>query len=101
VPDEAPSSTPLVLTLSGELDVASANEVVARGEALLGDAVAGQRLVIDLGRVEFIDSSGLSGLLRVRRLAVERGSSISLREVSPDVAMLLRLTGIEQLLPTE
>jgi anti-anti-sigma factor len=101
VPDTAGQPAPLLLELAGELDLARTSEIVLRGNALLRDAGAGQRMVVDLARVEFIDSSGLSGLLRLRRLATSHGVSIFLRAVPPDVAVLLRLSGIDQLLPAE
>jgi anti-sigma B factor antagonist len=106
VPDSADTSgacaaAPLVLALSGEVDLAQSDKVVARGESLLQTAVAGQRLVIDMSKVRFIDSSGLSGLLRLRRLAEQRGVGVSLRAVPDQVAALLRLAGIDQVLPAE
>lgn len=101
MPETGREPAPLVLELSGEIDVALSDDIVVRGAALLAKAVDGQPIVIDLARVEFIDSSGLSGLLRLRRQALSRGLLISLRDVPPQVAVLLSLSGIDQLLPTE
>jgi anti-anti-sigma factor len=95
----APGDTgTLVLDLSGELDIARTHEIVARGAALLEDAGPGHRLVVDLSRVGFIDSSGLSALLRLRRTAVARDVAMSLRGVPPVVAAVLRLSGLDQVL---
>jgi anti-anti-sigma factor len=102
VPDASARATaPLVLTLSGEIDIAQSDKVVDRGDELLRTAIVGQRLVIDLGGVRFIDSSGLSGLLRLRRLAEQCGVPVTLRDVPEQVMALLRLSGIDQVLPTE
>jgi anti-sigma B factor antagonist len=102
VPDDSErAAAPLVLTLSGEVDLAQSERVVDRGSELLRTAAAGQRLVIDMGRVRFIDSSGLSGLLRLRRMAEQCNVPISLRDVPEQVMGLLRLAGLEQVLPRE
>lgn len=97
----ARTSAPLVLTLSGEVDLAQSDKIVDRGDELLRTATAGQRLVVDMRRVRFIDSSGLSGLLRVRRQAEQCGVQVSLRNVPEQITVLLRLSGIDQVLPTE
>jgi anti-sigma B factor antagonist len=102
VPDDSErAAAPLLLTLSGEVDLAQTDKLVDRGNELLRTAAPGQRLVIDMGRVRFIDSSGLSGLLRLRRIAEQRNVSISLRDVPEQIMGLLRLAGLEQVLPRE
>lgn len=101
MPDLEDGAAPLVLELSGDIDVAYADEIVSRGEALMSGAAIGRRIVVDLGKVQFIDSSGLSGLLRLRRLAVARGLDIALRDIPPNVGVLLSLSGIDQVLPPE
>jgi anti-sigma B factor antagonist len=93
--------SPPVLELAGEIDLARSEEIVTRGERLLDESAAGQPVVVDLARVQFIDSSGLSALLRLRRLALARGRSVVLRDVPPFVARLLSLSGVDQVLPPE
>jgi anti-sigma B factor antagonist len=53
-------------------------------------------VVIDLGDVFFIDSSGLRSLLGASRRAHERGSKLELRDVGPEVIRLLEITGTTQ-----
>ena len=89
-----------VLTLTGDVDVTCAEEVVARGERLLPAAASGGRIVVDLGRVNYFDSSGLAALLRLRRIAEPRGIEVALRDVPHSVAVLLRLAGLEEFFPT-
>jgi anti-anti-sigma factor len=84
-----------VLTLSGEIDVARADAVLVDGEALITSQPAGGRLIIDLGDVSFIDSSGLSSLLRLRRIASEHDVDIVLRDLQHTVAVVLRLGGLD------
>jgi anti-sigma B factor antagonist len=101
-PDGSDLPGPLVLELDGEIDVARAEDVVARGEKLLqGATSAGQRLVVDMGRVEFIDSSGLSALLRLRGRAEERGVAVALRDVPRRVSVLLQLAGLDEVFPID
>ena len=57
------------LLLSGELDLASAPQLEERVQQL---SSRGQgELVLDLGGLDFIDSSGLNAILRVRALCQE------------------------------
>ena len=90
-----------VLILHGDVDVIRADQLVADGDAMLRATPTGQRFAIDLSGVAFIDSSGLSGLLRLRRTAQQRGIEIRLRGVPEHVAVLLRLSGLEQVLRAE
>ena len=50
-------------------------------------------IVIDLEKVEFIDSSGLRSLLGASRRANERGTDVVLRRPSTGVLRLLSITG--------
>ena len=57
--------TAVVIRLAGELDVYNADQVRA---ALTGAASAGpSRVVVDLGEVEFMDSTALGVLIEARR----------------------------------
>lgn len=80
------------LVLSGELDIASARqlvEVVERRQPLPA------RIVIDLGKVTFIDSAGLRGLLTVRDRALANSGSVPcLRAVREEQLELLELCGL-------
>ncbi len=95
-----PNARP-VLTLRGDIDVIQADELVTQGAAILRDIPSGQYLAVDLADVDFIDSSGLSALLRLRREALQRSIEVRLRGVPEHVAVLLRLSGLEQVLPPE
>ncbi len=89
---DAPNAT--VVALSGELDLASSSALEEELERLA--AATGPSVVIDLRDLEFMDSTGLSALVRAqsrleqagRRLAVVRGGS--------QVDRLLELTGLAQ-----
>jgi anti-sigma B factor antagonist len=64
------------LTVIGELDIATGPELRARAHAVIAQSI--QNLTIDLGEVEFIDSSGLSVLIELNRRAESEGWALSL-----------------------
>jgi anti-anti-sigma factor len=81
-----------VLTVFGEIDVASVDEL--ERELAAAQKLEPRELVIDLDGLSFMDSTGLYALLRAYRNAKANGYSLLLRRV-PDHAMrLLRLTGV-------
>ena len=52
------------------------------------------RLLIDLGAVTFMDSAGLSAIVRAHRSAAARGRALVLRRGPGQVQRLFRLTGV-------
>jgi anti-sigma B factor antagonist len=62
----------------------------------LQQAIVGQRrVVIDMAKVSFIDSSGLGALVSVRKSLGEAGE-IQLKNTGPFVSKVLRLTKLDQ-----
>lgn len=86
-----------VTTISGELDIDSADEL----NAALDTMPPEERLVVDLSAVEFMDSSGLAVLLRqsMRRRGV--GGALQIRRPSVSVQRLLVFCCLEHLLEPE
>ncbi|MGO9343067.1 MAG: STAS domain-containing protein [Acidimicrobiales bacterium] len=83
--------TEAVVALSGELDVASSQGFT---EELIGLIEGGTtELVIDLTRLDFIDSTGLSAILQANRKLDGKGQLV-LREPSPLVRQVLEVTGL-------
>lgn len=88
-----------VVRISGELDIASHDELLAHTEPLLGsDAVV---VALDVAAVTFIDSSGLGALVRLQQQAVDAGQSLRLRNPPRSVSRILSLTGLADLFPTD
>ena len=83
-----------LMALSGELDLAVAPDLVTEIEFAL-DQIS-PHLVLDLTDVEFIDSSGLTMLLRVRRLTQDRSGSLVLTGTSEALDYLLGLTRLNE-----
>ena len=77
------------IVVHGDIDMAGGPVL----EAALLQRDEDQLLVIDLGDVSFIDSSGLRSLLGASRRARTRGAEVVLRAVGPEVARLLDITG--------
>ncbi|MCW2780687.1 MAG: anti-sigma-factor antagonist [Marmoricola sp.] len=86
------------LAVSGEVDIAVVETLLAEARACLNADVSG--LVIDLGGVTFIDSSGLGALVRLRNEAAQTEKNIALAHVPPAVARLFEVTGLTGIFPT-
>jgi anti-sigma B factor antagonist len=83
------SGGPVVVALRGELDVVDAASVVARLSVM---AAHGRVVVVDLAGLEFIDSSGIAALVRVRRNARHAGGDLLLAAPQAPVLRVLTVT---------
>jgi anti-sigma B factor antagonist len=82
----------VVLSLRGELDLASAPLLQSEIEsAEVADAAV---VVLDLERLEFIDSTGLRIVLGAHQRAQERGQELALTRGPQQVQRLLSITGV-------
>jgi anti-sigma B factor antagonist len=77
----------VVVALRGELDVTD-----AASAAIALAAVAARGRVIDLGGLEFIDSSGVAALVRVRKHAQHAGGNVLLAAPQRQVLRVLTVT---------
>ena len=85
------------LSLHGELDisgVAAVHQELARLAG--GDS---RDVILDLSGLEFIDSTGLSCLIEANDIARAKGLSLSIVPGEEEVARVLRLTGLDRILP--
>ncbi|MFD9128359.1 STAS domain-containing protein [Kitasatospora sp. NPDC059571] len=91
-----PSPSGPVVACSGELDLHEVH-VLARA---LDDALAAAplTLVVHLGALDFIDSSGLNALLHARIRAERQGTALHLADPSPPMTRLLHLTCTDRVL---
>ena len=89
-----------VLRVSGRLTAGDAQmKLRAEIDPLLERGF--ERVVLDLAQVSYVDSAGLGELLRARSLAAERGTALLVHPSSPQVASLLRLTGLDAVLTVQ
>ncbi|HEY7932497.1 MAG TPA: STAS domain-containing protein [Solirubrobacteraceae bacterium] len=87
------------ITLQGELDLASAPQMQEHLRAA-GDS-APARVVVDLARLAFIDSTGLRVLLQADARARELGYELVLRPGEPSVQRVFEVTGATDMLRFE
>ncbi|HEX3549348.1 MAG TPA: STAS domain-containing protein [Candidatus Elarobacter sp.] len=81
-----------VFELTGSLDIATSPTVRA---ALTSASERGShRLIVDLTRVEFLDSTGLGALIGAQRRAKEFGGEVRLVAKEGQILRLLRITGL-------
>jgi anti-sigma B factor antagonist len=83
-----------VIAVFGELDLASAPELEAELERITGADI--ELLVVDLSDLDFMDSTGLSILVRTHQRLTGEGCEMGLVKGSPQVQRLLDLTGVAQ-----
>jgi anti-sigma B factor antagonist len=88
--------TALGWSVSGEID-ASTGHILGESISDLSLADSDRPLAIDVGDVDFIDSSGLQALINLARDAGKVGVGIALQRPSPSVARLLSITGLGDL----
>jgi anti-sigma B factor antagonist len=96
-----------IIAVSGELDLASSPAL----QEELDRASDSDMLVIDLRELDFMDSTGLSVLVRAHQRAEEQGRRLAMVKGPQQVQRLLSLTGVadrltvvdrpEELLPEE
>ena len=77
------------------LSAANASEITLWVRQVL-DAEA-RHLLLDLGNVMFMDSSGLGSLVAARRIALEQGATFALCSVHGQTRMLLDMANVESL----
>jgi anti-sigma B factor antagonist len=86
-----------VLVVRGELDAYSAPTLDAAVEKALGQGAV--RLVLDLGEVGFIDSSGLRSMIRARKQVGDEPEALRIRNPQPTTVRLLDITGLTDHFP--
>jgi anti-sigma B factor antagonist len=86
-----------VVTVSGEIDLATAPQLHSELAGLLRDGH--RQLVLDFAGVEFCDATGLGVLARIRRHACRDGGWLRLAAPRPMMRRLLTLTDLGELVP--
>ena len=85
-----------VVRITGRLDFTSAP--VARDQFTTAIAGGHRKLVVDLGKVGFVDSAGLGSLIGGMRAARLAGGDLRVANPSEQVTMLLSLTSLDQVI---
>jgi anti-sigma B factor antagonist len=82
----------VTLTLGGEIDLASAPAL--EGAFREAEISRPSRIVLDLGALDFIDSTGIHLLIHAQQRAAADGRQLVLIRVPAHAQRLFRLTGI-------
>jgi anti-anti-sigma factor len=86
-----------VVVVSGELDLASGPELEEVLDRFSGPPT--ELLIIDLREVDFMDSTGLSIIVKAHQRFADDGRRLGLVKGSSQVQRLLDLTGVAERLP--
>jgi anti-sigma B factor antagonist len=84
-----------VVTVAGEIDLATSPQVRARLLDLLTEQQPPQVLVVALDGVSFLDSTGLNALIAVHRHANELGVQLRLASPARGPGRVLSITGLD------
>jgi anti-sigma B factor antagonist len=83
-----------IVSISGELDLASSPAL--QEELDRAAAANSQMLIIDLRELDFMDSTGLSVLVRAHQRIEEQGRQLAMVKGPQQVQRLLSLTGVAE-----
>jgi anti-anti-sigma factor len=85
------------LRVAGEVDMATVGPLVAHMDSILRDPFV-RHLVVDLGGVGFLDSSGIEALVSALRLGQTRHVGVQVVNCRPNVQRVLEITGVDKVL---
>jgi anti-sigma B factor antagonist len=88
-----------VLALTGELDAASAPALEQCLDEVLSQPHA--RVMLDLNGLRFVDSAGVSVLIKAKRAAETHGRTLALRRPTPQLERVFALVGLADWLAVE
>jgi anti-sigma B factor antagonist len=87
------SDQPYVVILTGDVDYSRKDELDGIAEQV--EASSARDVRVEMGDVTFLDSSGISFLLRLRNATEARGGEVELHEPSQWVLKLVRLVNLD------
>jgi anti-sigma B factor antagonist len=97
ISDEQVRRTTYVVRPRGEIDLAVAGELKDHLLHLI-DA-GGKSLIVDLGGVSFLDSTGLRALMTAHRRAEDVGGRVVVARAGGYVAEIFEMTGLDVVFP--
>lgn len=87
----------LLVRISGELDHCTAQKVRRELDLLIADPGI-KKLVMDLKEMTFMDSSGIGVILGRYRTLHQRGGTVSVKNMNPQVEKVFLLSGMNQVI---
>jgi anti-sigma B factor antagonist len=89
-----PQADAHLVTLAGEMDGSNARDV--EDEFIRIEATPVSLIVLDLGSLEFIDSTGLAVIVRAHRRAQNNGHRFGIKRPRGHVSRLFELCGLDR-----
>ena len=83
-----------IMSVAGEIDLYTAPRLHTELVTALADG-GPVRIVVDMSKVEFCDSTGMNVLLAAHRRAREGGGDLELAGPRPAIRKVLQVTGLE------
>ncbi|MFV2198064.1 MULTISPECIES: STAS domain-containing protein [unclassified Nocardiopsis] len=90
-------SRSVIVAVEGELDIATAADLQEQIESAIDEH--GSWLILDLSKLDFMDSSGLNVIINAYRTVRERGGSLALAALNERVTKVVRLVGLHRQVP--
>jgi anti-sigma B factor antagonist len=87
----------VIVSVEGDLDIATAGDL--HEHVLSAVDAHGPWLILDLSRLEFMDSSGLNVVINAYRTVKEHGGSLALAAPNERVTKVVRLVGLHRQVP--
>jgi anti-sigma B factor antagonist len=87
----------IVVSVIGEVDMATAPRL--RQALVEATGAGGDRVVVDLGAVDFLDSTGLGVLLGALKRIRGVGGELALARAAPQVVKVFEVTRLVEILP--
>jgi anti-sigma B factor antagonist len=95
MPDSA-ADAPSVLSMFGDVDIATEPQWRERGDALLAANPRLREMTVDMAEVSFLDSRGMAVLVHLHACVLDRGGKLSVRAATPRILKALRVAGLDQ-----
>jgi len=85
----------LIVSLNGEFDIESSQTL--KGEVRKNLTSGNPNIVIDLTKVNYVDSSGLGTLIALQKDARFNGGSLSIVGASEQIKRVMKMTNLDKL----
>ena len=89
----------VTVRIVGELDHCSAQTIRRELDTLIAEPGV-KRLVLDMKEMTFMDSSGIGVILGRYRTLREKGGSVAVKNLNPQVEKVFTLSGMRQVIQT-
>ncbi len=95
--DESPRPDGVGLALAGDLDMSATFALEPVLDRVLADNP--RELVLDLGEVSFVDSSGLGLLIATHERAANADVEMAITRAGPEIQRVFTIAGLDGVLP--